>query len=360
MKKITVLEHLKKLALAAMNYVDDIMFRLTFVVNENIKQLSSTVEDIQKRILPPGGVEGQTLIKKSGSDYDVGWGGYVSNDNILINSYFIGGGQFPINQLGKSIYNEEHKSNVRCIDRWIAGAAVSVELTAFGLRINRNGPSGSSIIQRVEKDAIPLDTVITYSILLADNILLTVTGKTPDSFPENGFKAFLSANNIGACSCYIFPDYWQFTIGTDKDNTSIMVEAAKLELGPVQTLAHKEGDVWVLNSPPPNPALELMKCQRYQIVIPRNLDVPGRVATDAASAYIFIPLPVTPRANGTISITKAIAVSEKGYITINNITSTAHAVKTGVFVLFSADFSSYGARTIFILNIDDCIIDFNL
>lgn len=39
--------------------------------------------------------------------------------------------------------------------------------------------------------------------------------------------------------------------------------AAKLELGPVQTLAHKEGDAWVLNDPPPDPATELAKCQRY-------------------------------------------------------------------------------------------------
>lgn len=39
--------------------------------------------------------------------------------------------------------------------------------------------------------------------------------------------------------------------------------AAKLELGSVQTLAHKEGDTWVLNDPPPDLALELAKCQRY-------------------------------------------------------------------------------------------------
>lgn len=38
----------------------------------------------------------------------------------------------------------------------------------------------------------------------------------------------------------------------------------KLELGPVQTLAHKdENGNWILNDPPPNKALELTKCQRY-------------------------------------------------------------------------------------------------
>ena len=40
--------------------------------------------------------------------------------------------------------------------------------------------------------------------------------------------------------------------------------AVKLELGPVQTLAHRDASGnWVLNDPPPDPTLELLKCQRY-------------------------------------------------------------------------------------------------
>ena len=41
--------------------------------------------------------------------------------------------------------------------------------------------------------------------------------------------------------------------------------AAKLELGLVQTLTHRDASGnWVLNDPSPDPALELLKCQRYQ------------------------------------------------------------------------------------------------
>lgn len=47
----------------------------------------------------------------------------------------------------------------------------------------------------------------------------------------------------------------------------ITVVAAKLEIGTEQTLAHREGDTWVLNDPPPNPTLELLKCMRYQQVL---------------------------------------------------------------------------------------------
>ena len=47
--------------------------------------------------------------------------------------------------------------------------------------------------------------------------------------------------------------------------------AAKLELGPVQTLAHQDASGnWVLNDPPPDKALELLKCQRYYQVFSRE------------------------------------------------------------------------------------------
>lgn len=44
------------------------------------------------------------------------------------------------------------------------------------------------------------------------------------------------------------------------------LKAIKLEQGPVQTLAHQDADGnWVLNAPPPNKALELLKCQQYYL-----------------------------------------------------------------------------------------------
>ena len=64
-----------------------------------------------------------------------------------------------------------------------------------------------------------------------------------------------------------FAAYSELNIGDYLD-----IKAMKLELGPVQTLAHKEGDNWVLNDPPPNKALELAKCQKYQqeLVVPNT------------------------------------------------------------------------------------------
>ena len=82
-------------------------------------------------------------------------------------------------------------------------------------------------------------------------------------------------------------------------NAVIKLIAAKLELGPIQTLAHKEGDTWVLNDPPPNYALELAKCQRYHLKtgeyarIRASLVVPNTI-------QFFVPIPVTMRSKPSI------------------------------------------------------------
>ena len=61
----------------------------------------------------------------------------------------------------------------------------------------------------------------------------------------------------------------------------------KLELGPVQTLAHKdENGNWILNDPPPSKALELAKCQRYQRVLSR-----GTIAQVVNSNSVVIKYP---------------------------------------------------------------------
>jgi hypothetical protein len=61
----------------------------------------------------------------------------------------------------------------------------------------------------------------------------------------------------------------------------------KLELGSVQTLAHKdENGNWILNDPPPSKALELAKCQRYQRVLSR-----GTIAQVVNSNSVVIKYP---------------------------------------------------------------------
>lgn len=88
--------------------------------------------------------------------------------------------------------------------------------------------------------------------------------------------------------------------------SNTLIKAAKLELGSVQTLAHQEDGKWVLNDPPPNKALELAKCQRYQVKLG------GEIATRQVVGFfiqrtstrcsIYVPIPTFMRSvNGTIS-----------------------------------------------------------
>jgi hypothetical protein len=64
--------------------------------------------------------------------------------------------------------------------------------------------------------------------------------------------------------------------------------AAKLELGEEQTLARQEGASWTLLDPPPDPALELAKCQRYyQKKTIMGMWQPS--SATAGSGYYFFP-----------------------------------------------------------------------
>ena len=82
-----------------------------------------------------------------------------------------------------------------------------------------------------------------------------------------------------------------------------LIRAAKLELGSQQTLAHQDADGnWVLNDPPPNKALELAKCQRYQYRATNGTTEFIRLSCIAANTIYFdTPIPVPMRAKPTLS-----------------------------------------------------------
>lgn len=76
--------------------------------------------------------------------------------------------------------------------------------------------------------------------------------------------------------------------------------AVKLELGDQQTLAHQDASGnWVLNDPPPNKALELLKCQRYY-----TKGVLPVLNSNAVSNYFvcYERFPTTMRATPAITI----------------------------------------------------------
>ena len=118
------------------------------------------------------------------------------------------------------------------------------------------GTAISNFVQIVEIDPDIGNNMMTFSFL-ANGELYVVSGRPIDS-PAAIFSFF-------SASIDVYLNNISVTINIQPGN-SIDFIAAKLELGSEQTLAHKEGDTWVLNEIP-DYATELVECQRYQYII---------------------------------------------------------------------------------------------
>lgn len=297
MKKLVVLDHLKKLADSARNYVDSSVLKVT---NSTLQSLTA----LQNKLVPSGGLPGQVLIKKSKTDHDVEWTGYIVNDDLLDNSYFVGGGshkgggQFPINQRGQT----EWTSSGYTIDRWylIKDGNGTVKLTSDGIEIIRT--SGTYFDFRQRMQSIDESSQYTFSILTSEGLYSGTSSKDSPSILT------VPISSIGHLYFIKESGTWQVLIRSIRNDAPILVKAAKLERGDRQTLAHQDADGnWVLNKIP-DFATELAKCQRYQIQLrPESYNnyicLPCQHALKETEMQIFIPTPVTLRTLPTISYT---------------------------------------------------------
>ena len=174
---------------------------------------------------------------------------YQSNDNLLDNAYFVGGGSqlgdgiFPINQRGQTSYTGGYG-----IDRWRCWQASTVTLTATGLTF-ATGASGDGLFQYFPKGKFEslYGETVTASLLLTDGTLYTATGTaSADCWIATSFSGGYFGYVCNGTEA-------NFRVSLDA-NKSIPIKAAKLEKGTVSTLA---------NDPPPDFGEELRKCQRY-------------------------------------------------------------------------------------------------
>lgn len=169
--------------------------------------------------------------------------------NLLDNWYF----GMPVNQRGQT----EYVGNVYTVDRWTTdidnGGAVLVG--SNGITLTEHGMYWS---ERLSNIADLSGRTMTASVLMSDGslfcgtVVIAWTLNVPQSFFNNSL-IHVYANKIG-------DDLAQFEIASNAANVSIL--AAKLELGPTQTLAHQENGVWVLNEVP-DYGEQLRRCQRY-------------------------------------------------------------------------------------------------
>lgn len=193
-----------------------------------------------------------------------------SNHNFFDNWYFIGGGtngNFPINQQGKLNYvgtgygismwnNFSGSSQIELTEPYMI--LKGCDLQGQYVRLNQIFPG--EIVKFLS------GKTVTFS-LLCDGGYRFYLAKDSTQDDVLGFKTSITDGVELVTSTIVLPDnlnYLRAEFGNSSFSNVSNVYAAKLELGSVSTLARQDTDGnWILNDPPPNYGIELLKCQRY-------------------------------------------------------------------------------------------------
>lgn len=216
-----------------------------------------------------------------------------SNPNLLDNPWF------TVNQRGQSSYS----GTAYGFDRWKTYTGNTISKT--GDIVNLSSTGNLNFFQPFREglaDFLP-GKPVTFSLLLADDTVISVTGYFPtltttpqqigrlDPTGHNIYVYFASAVSAAG----IQNPTLQLYAGSGPHN--IDFKAMKLELGTVSTLA---------NDAPPNYAEELAKCQRYFVRLngANNLPV-GMGFTRDTYANILVNLPVPMRGSTATVSTNA-------------------------------------------------------
>lgn len=180
----------------------------------------------------------------------------VVNPNLLDNWYF----GDPVNQRGKAEYAG---ASGYTIDRWkMTNANTEVSLfkneeEKFKFWLTAFEGYTPYLQQLLEDGETLLGKTVTLSVLSYDE-LHTATSTLPTAFPSSNT---LYCNVADVCDMLVTPTTLSVRLKGPKSEGRAFT-AVKLELGSVQTLAHRQDGKWALNELP-NRAVELAKCQRY-------------------------------------------------------------------------------------------------
>ena len=258
-------------------------------------------------------------------------GTWPCNRNILDNPIF------SVNQRGQAEYTTSSSINIYTIDRWVLANSSRTGKLSVGkeyITLSADPANGANywvmLTQKLDTWAIDAirGEVVTFSMLyktdsqtsIATRIFAQALGT---SLGEMGPTQLVGTNgewNVISTTFKVdgsVTDRFQICVHhVGEEQIDIDIKAAKLELGPIQTLAHKEGDTWVLNEIP-NYTEELAKCQRYQVaLLPSWYGGWGMlgigVANTATNIEILTSLPVNLRSQGTAIYSGKYVLSPNG------------------------------------------------
>lgn len=194
--------------------------------------------------------------------------GNLAGKNILVNWYLAD----PVNQRGQTLYTDTVGYGALCIDHWWITNLTSASLQDGYLYLQYPGSGAGTYIclQKIENFAALRGKTLTFSMLFGN---LTGSAYLQAQFRSdyvgNVSSSSISSKGLVSLTFTVPEDaqqLWVCLVASEKVSFTARLVAAKLELGEVQTLAKKEGEVWTLLDPPPDPVLELARCQRYLVV----------------------------------------------------------------------------------------------
>ena len=226
--------------------------------------------------------------------------------NLLDNWYF---GR-PVNQRGQTSYSTDW---IYTIDRW--QVSQNTTLTVNNGSVSSNGDYWFEPLEEIV-DALRGRTV-TISLLFASGELEFATGVVPATWgvwDNIALSGHVVLKGIGEDSKRLW-----FMVNDIAEN----ILAAKLELGPTQTLAHREGDKWVLNEIP-DYGEQLRRCQRYAIKIGKDTAgdsslVGFALCTSSTLASAFISLPVSMRTKPSVTFKNVYLSLGSSVVAVTNI-----------------------------------------
>lgn len=237
---------------------------------ELINLMSDTVDEYSL-------LEGATAHDASGEQ--------IRGKAVYVNPNLLDNGDLSVNQRGKT----EYVGSGYTADRWnIGGAGGKVVLGKDTVTISSDGAAMAYVNQPLPMGDELAGQTLTASLVLADGTRLTGSGVCPVS-PSSGFSLFITIPINDSIGVRVYKGVdtiiWQFRMTAE---CSVEFQRKfKLELGKVAT-----------PFVPPNPAVELVKCQRYLFTPPcisssNYLNKPN-------SMWFLIPLPTTMKTTPSI------------------------------------------------------------
>ena len=192
---------------------------------------------------------------------------------------------------------------------------MQVDVGAGEITLTGNSNLGQSyLFQRIERLFVAQYTI---SILFEGNTSIVALS---NNAVDRGIVQMASTeSDAGLLSLT-----WRQDVETDYNQGYLRIHcpgrakilAAKLELGPTQTLAHREGDKWVLNEVP-DYGEQLRRCLRYARSLRGNsksayCQLATGVATSSTKATLYVPLAQPLRTGPAITSTGDFRIVARG------------------------------------------------